>query len=37
MRKLSNPHIKLDERNHVEATLLDHLKGLGWDVLALQV
>jgi type I restriction enzyme R subunit len=26
------PHIKLDERNHVEKPLLDQLTGLGWDV-----
>ena len=35
MNKLSNPQIKLDERNHVERPLLDQLKGLGWEVLAL--
>jgi hypothetical protein len=32
MNKLSNQQIKLDERNHVEAPLLDQLKGLGWEV-----
>ena len=26
------PHIKLDERNHVEKPLLDQLAGLGWEV-----
>ena len=36
MNKLSNPQIKLDERNHVELPLLDQLKGLGWEVLDLQ-
>ena len=34
MNKLINQQIKLDERNHVEAPLLDQLKGLGWEVLA---
>ena len=34
MNKLSNPQIKLDERNHVELPLLDKIKGLGWEVLA---
>ncbi len=29
------PHIKLDERNHVEKPLLDQLAGLGWEVLDL--
>ena len=29
------PHIKLDERNHVEKSLLDQLDGLGWDIIAL--
>lgn len=29
------PHIKLDERNHVEKPLLDQLAALGWDVLDL--
>jgi type I restriction enzyme R subunit len=36
MNKLSNQQIKLDERNHVEAPLLEQLKGLGWEVLDLQ-
>ena len=34
MNKLINQQIKLDECNHVEAPLLDQLKGLGWEVLA---
>ena len=29
------PHIKLDERNHVEKPLLPHLDRLGWDITAL--
>jgi len=29
------PHIKLDERNHVEKPLLYHLDKLGWDITAL--
>ncbi|MCJ7600126.1 MAG: type I restriction endonuclease, partial [Desulfobulbaceae bacterium] len=29
------PHIKLDERNHVEKPLLDQLDGLGWDIIDL--
>jgi type I restriction enzyme R subunit len=29
------PHIKLDERNHVEKPLLDQLQDLGWEVLDL--
>ncbi len=29
------PHIRLDERNHVEKPLLDQLAGLGWEVLDL--
>ena len=29
------PHIKLDERNHVEKPLLSHLDRLGWDIIAL--
>ena len=29
------PHIKLDERNHVEKSLLDQLDGLGWDITSL--
>jgi hypothetical protein len=29
------PHIKLDERNHVEKSLLDQLDGLSWDIIAL--
>jgi type I restriction enzyme R subunit len=29
------PHIKLDERNHVERPLLDQLDGLGWEVIDL--
>jgi type I restriction enzyme R subunit len=29
------PHIRLDERNHVEKPLLDQLSGLGWEILAL--
>jgi type I restriction enzyme R subunit len=29
------PHIKLDERNHVEKSLLDQLDGLGWEIIDL--
>ena len=29
------PHIKLDERNHVEKPLLDQLDELGWDIIDL--
>ncbi len=29
------PHIKLDERNHVEKPLLDQLNGLKWEVIDL--
>ena len=29
------PHIKLDERNHVEKPLLDQLDGIGWDIIDL--
>jgi type I restriction enzyme, R subunit len=29
------PHIRLDERNHVEKPLLDQLAGLGWEVIDL--
>jgi len=29
------PHIKIDERNHVEKPFLDQLAGLGWDILDL--
>ncbi|MDD5006948.1 MAG: type I restriction endonuclease subunit R [Syntrophorhabdaceae bacterium] len=29
------PHIKLDERNHVEKPLLDQLDGLGWQIIDL--
>lgn len=29
------PHIKLDERNHVEKPLLNQLAGLGWEILDL--
>jgi len=29
------PHIKLDERNHVEKPLLAQLDGLGWDIIDL--
>ena len=29
------PHIKLDERNHVEKPLLDQLDGLGWEIIDL--
>ena len=29
------PHIKLDERNHVEKPLLDQLDRLGWDIIDL--
>ncbi|MBI5582387.1 MAG: type I restriction endonuclease subunit R [Deltaproteobacteria bacterium] len=29
------PHIKLDERNHVEKPLLDQLSGLGWEIIDL--
>ena len=36
MNKLSQQHIKLDERNHVELPLLSQLEGLGWQVLDLQ-
>ena len=32
MSKLSKQQIKLDERNHVGAPLLDQLKGLGWEI-----
>lgn len=28
----TQPHIKLDERNHVEKPLLDQLAGLGWEI-----
>jgi type I restriction enzyme R subunit len=30
-------HIRLDERNHVEKPLLDQLRGLGWEVLDLEM
>lgn len=30
-------HIKLDERDHVEKSLLDQLHGLGWEVLDLEM
>lgn len=30
------PHIKLDERNHVEKPFLDQLAGLGWTILDLE-
>ena len=30
------PHIKLDERNHVEKPLLDQLDGLGLEIIALE-
>ena len=30
------PHIKLDERNHVEKPLLDQLDTLGWEILDLE-
>lgn len=36
MNQLSQQHVKLDERNHVELPLLQQLKGLGWEVLDLQ-
>ena len=36
MNKLSQQHIKLDERNHVELPLLSQLEGLGWQVLDLE-
>jgi type I restriction enzyme R subunit len=26
-------YLKLDERNHVEKPLLDHLAGLGWEII----
>jgi type I restriction enzyme R subunit len=29
------PHIRLDERNHVEKPLLDQLEGLGWEIINL--
>jgi type I restriction enzyme R subunit len=29
------PHIKLDERNHVEKPFLDQLAGLGWEIIDL--
>jgi type I restriction enzyme R subunit len=29
------PHIRLDERNHIERPLLDQLAGLGWEVIDL--
>jgi type I restriction enzyme R subunit len=29
------PHIRLDERNHVEKPLLDQLQGLGWEIIDL--
>jgi len=29
------PHIRLDERNHVEKPLLDQLTGLGWEIIDL--
>ena len=29
------PHIKLDERNHVENPLLDQLDRPGWDIIPL--
>jgi len=29
------PHIKLDERNHVEKLLLDQLDGLDWEIIDL--
>jgi len=29
------PHIKLDERNHVEKPLLCHLDRPGWDIIPL--
>lgn len=29
------PHIRLDERNHVEKPLLDQLNGLGWEIIDL--
>ncbi len=35
MRPKPNPHLKLDERNHVEKPLLDQLDGLGWDIIDL--
>jgi len=30
------PRIKLDERNHVEKSLLNQLDGLGWDITSLR-
>ena len=30
-----DPHIKLDERNHVERPLLDQLAEIGWQALDL--
>ena len=34
-RNKTHPHIKLDERNHVENPLHSHLNRLGWDIIAL--
>ena len=34
--KSTPPHIKLDERNHVEKPFLDQLAGLGWHILDLE-
>jgi type I restriction enzyme R subunit len=31
------PHLKIDERNHVEKPLLDQLAGLDWEILDLDV
>ncbi len=30
------PHIKLDEKNHVEEPFLAQLEGLGWEVIRLE-
>jgi hypothetical protein len=31
----TSPHIKLDERNHVEKTLIDQLGRSDWNIIAL--
>ena len=35
MKATLPPHIKLDEREHVEKPLLDQLAGLGWEIIDL--